>query len=215
MAVKKRGTVRKTVSFSDDNTLTNRGNKKKHVDYDNPPVYVRKTLLTIPWHIPVLLYYYIYVSQGYDSSRLLLALIPAQLAYLGFQFNRSTVYGNKILKLKIPLAAISLCATLLLTLPAVLIIILFGAPVTEKWKETWMLALHCCYLAHPAIYQVFNCDFKVGLWKKYFIMIVVGAWASCVVIPLDWDRDWQAWPVPVVVGAYLGAFFGYSLGSYL
>jgi hypothetical protein len=21
---------------------------------------------------------------------------------------------------------------------------------------------------------------------------------------LDWDRDWQAWPIPVVTGAYLG-----------
>lgn len=215
MAVKKRATIKKTVSFSDDNTLTNRGHKKKHVDYDKPPVYVRKSLLTVPWHIPLLLYYYIYVSNGFDSLKLLFALIPLQLAYLGLQFNRCTVYGNKILKLKVPLALISLFATLLLTLPAVLIIVLFGAPITEKRKETWMLALHCCYLAYPATYQVFKGDFKVGLWKKYFIMIVVGAWSSCVVIPLDWDRDWQAWPIPVLVGAYIGSFFGYTFGSYL
>lgn len=214
MAIKNRGTVRKTVSFSDDNTLTNRHNTKKHVDHENPPVYVRKTILTIPWHLIVLVYYYTKFSENFDSLKLLFGLIPLQVLYLRFQFNKSTVYGNKILKLKIPLAIISLCATLLLTVPAVIITILFGAPATDKWRETLMFSLHCCYLAYPAIYQVFKGDFKVGLWKKYFIMIVVGAWSSCVVIPLDWDRDWQAWPIPVVVGAYIGAFLGYSFGSY-
>lgn len=214
MAVKNRGPVRKTVSFSDDNTLTNRNNKKKHVDHEDPPVYVRKTVLTIPWHLLALVYYYTCVSEGYDGWKLLFALIPLQVIYLKFQFNKSTVYGNKILKLKGSLAIISLCATLLLTGPVVVITILFGAPATEKWKETWLFSLHCCYLAYPAIYQVFNGDFKVGLWKKYFIMIVIGAWSSCVVIPLDWDRDWQAWPIPVVVGAYVGAFLGYSFGSH-
>lgn len=214
MHAKNRGTVRKTVSFSDDNTLTNRSSKKKLVDHENPPVYVRRTLLTIPWHLIALVYYYTQISENFDDFKLLVALIPLQVLYLKFQFNKSTVYGNKILKLKVPLAIISLCATLLLTVPAVIIIILFGAPVSEKWKETWMFSLHCCYLAYPAIYQVFNGDFKVGLWKKYFVMIVIGAWASCVVIPLDWDRDWQAWPIPVVVGAYIGGFLGYSFGSY-
>lgn len=38
---------------------------------------------------------------------------------------------------------------------------------------------------------------------------VVGAWLGAVPIPLDWDREWQKWPVTVVVGTYLG----YVLGS--
>lgn len=215
MPIKQRKRVKKSVSFSDDNTLTHRNRKKTHIDHDNPPVYVRRTLLTIPWHIIGLLYHYVYISNNYDTFKLLYALIPMQLLYLAFQFNRSTVYGNKILKLNIPLVLISLCATLLLTAPTMLIVILFGASATEKLRETWILSLHLCYLAYPAIYQVFNGDFKVGLWKKYFVMIVVGAWCSCIAIPLDWDRDWQAWPIPVVVGAYLGAFVGYSFGSYI
>lgn len=28
-----------------------------------------------------------------------------------------------------------------------------------------------------------------------------GSWAGCIVIPLDWDRPWQAWPIPNVVGS--------------
>lgn len=34
----------------------------------------------------------------------------------------------------------------------------------------------------------------------------VGAWAGCFVLPLDWDRWWQQWPLPCCFGAILGAF---------
>ena len=33
---------------------------------------------------------------------------------------------------------------------------------------------------------------------------MVGSWIGAVPMALDWDRDWQAWPVPVLTGAYLG-----------
>ena len=207
--------MKKTVSFSDDNTFTPKTTKKKHVEHDSPPVYVKKTLHTVPLHLLALLYYYIYVSNGYDSWRLLHFMIHLQIFYLIFKFNKSAVYGNRVLKLNVTLVLVSLCVSFLLSLPAAVIIILFGAPSTEKLEQTWLLSLHCCFLAYPVVYQVFNCDFKVGLWKKYFILIVVGAWCSCVVIPLDWDRTWQEWPIPIVVGAYIGAFIGYSFGSYI
>ncbi len=32
----------------------------------------------------------------------------------------------------------------------------------------------------------------------------IGAWLGVMPIPLDWDRDWQQWPITVLVGAYLG-----------
>jgi phosphatidylinositol glycan class F len=37
---------------------------------------------------------------------------------------------------------------------------------------------------------------------------IVGAWCSAFVIPLDWDRWWQAWPIPCCFGAIFGAFIG-------
>lgn len=40
-------------------------------------------------------------------------------------------------------------------------------------------------------------------------MAIFGAWLGSIVIPLDWDRPWQAWPVPCV----LGAFLFYSIGA--
>jgi len=33
---------------------------------------------------------------------------------------------------------------------------------------------------------------------------IIGAWLGALVIPLDWDRPWQVWPVSCVYGAGLG-----------
>jgi hypothetical protein len=41
------------------------------------------------------------------------------------------------------------------------------------------------------------------------MLAIFGAWLGSIVIPLDWDRPWQAWPVPCV----LGAFLFYSIGA--
>jgi phosphatidylinositol glycan class F len=44
---------------------------------------------------------------------------------------------------------------------------------------------------------------------------VVGAWMGAVPIPLDWDREWQKWPVTIIVGLYIGAVVGKVLGAYV
>ena len=45
--------------------------------------------------------------------------------------------------------------------------------------------------------------------------VQVGAWLGAVPIPLDWDRDWQAWPVTIVTGAYLGWWVFRLAGEFL
>ncbi|CAH8599630.1 unnamed protein product [Heterobilharzia americana] len=37
---------------------------------------------------------------------------------------------------------------------------------------------------------------------------IIGAWLSAGFLILDWDRPWQAWPIPCVVGAFLGVIVG-------
>lgn len=44
---------------------------------------------------------------------------------------------------------------------------------------------------------------------------IVGAWLGAVPIPLDWDREWQKWPVTVVTGAYGGYVVGKTLGGWV
>ena len=34
---------------------------------------------------------------------------------------------------------------------------------------------------------------------------VVGAWLGAIVIPLDWDRWWQRWPISCLVSSTIGA----------
>jgi phosphatidylinositol glycan class F len=44
---------------------------------------------------------------------------------------------------------------------------------------------------------------------------VLGAWLGAVPIPLDWDRDWQRWPVTILVGLYVGHCVGAKAGGML
>lgn len=43
----------------------------------------------------------------------------------------------------------------------------------------------------------------------------LGAWLGAVPIPLDWDREWQRWPITVVTGAYVGYVLGKVVGGWL
>lgn len=43
----------------------------------------------------------------------------------------------------------------------------------------------------------------------------LGAWLGAVPIPLDWDREWQKWPVTIVTGAYAGYMVGKLAGGWL
>ncbi|KAK3819981.1 MAG: GPI biosynthesis protein family Pig-F-domain-containing protein [Benniella sp.] len=102
--------------------------------------------------------------------------------------------------------------------------VLFGAGFVHQAMETSQLA---CYLSlltfYPASF-ILGTDFNG--WLRIFVhnspqtyteaalysqgmMAIFGAWLGSIVIPLDWDRPWQAWPVPCV----LGAFLFYSIGA--
>lgn len=40
---------------------------------------------------------------------------------------------------------------------------------------------------------------------------VAGAWFGVWPVPLDWERWWQAWPIPCLVGSLLGYLVALSL----
>nr|XP_040582594.1 uncharacterized protein LOC121131098 [Lepeophtheirus salmonis] len=41
-----------------------------------------------------------------------------------------------------------------------------------------------------------------------------GAWIGAFPIPLDWDRDWQDWPIPCCIGASVGAYISCLYTTY-
>ncbi|RUP51113.1 GPI biosynthesis protein Pig-F [Jimgerdemannia flammicorona] len=106
--------------------------------------------------------------------------------------------------------------------------ILFGAPLIEKFRNTFMFALYvslltvfpatCVLRADPdAWLRVFAEHRPTSRAEKsiYFptIFTIFGAWLGAIVIPLDWDRPWQAWPISCVISAFLGHSLGLVAGT--
>ncbi|RIB22305.1 GPI biosynthesis protein family Pig-F-domain-containing protein [Gigaspora rosea] len=104
-----------------------------------------------------------------------------------------------------------------------LIAIVFGAPAIDDVLHTMLFAL---YISLLAIYPP-ACAFKNHgpIWARVFsdgspesipekliyyttVATVVGAWLGAIVIPLDWDRPWQVWPIPCVIGGFIGHIVG-------
>lgn len=44
---------------------------------------------------------------------------------------------------------------------------------------------------------------EAGVWGG-FVGTFVGAWIGAIPMALDWDREWQKWPVTVLTAAYGG-----------
>lgn len=115
-------------------------------------------------------------------------------------------------------------AIVLGTLSLMVLTILLGAPFTTHQPQTLLFSAHVAVLAvYPLVYELGVDGEK---WKRIFearsvgngrefwggAAALVGAWVAAVVIPLDWDRVWQRWPVPILVGAYLGSSIGRGIG---
>ncbi|KAF2103981.1 hypothetical protein NA57DRAFT_70192 [Rhizodiscina lignyota] len=126
----------------------------------------------------------------------------------------------------VPAMLSHLLTTLLATPLLTIILILFGAPVTSKLWETLLCAAHMSALAIMPLVYVHGVD--EGRWWEVASLMspvdevfgaaigtMVGAWAGAVPIPLDWDREWQKWPVTIVTGAYMGWAVGKLLGGTL
>ncbi|PIA18332.1 hypothetical protein COEREDRAFT_79820 [Coemansia reversa NRRL 1564] len=110
-------------------------------------------------------------------------------------------------------------ATILAAVIIAIGFVLFGAPIASKHAETFMAALNVALLAvTPATLTLkANVDsWQRALlsaenktvsekWAAGFFWLTMGfTWMSAYFIPLDWDRPWQKWPIPIVFGAFLG-----------
>ncbi|KAJ5219424.1 uncharacterized protein N7498_001523 [Penicillium cinerascens] len=118
-------------------------------------------------------------------------------------------------------AFLSLTLTSLLATPILaVLLVLFGAPLTTHNPETVLCAAHMALLSATALVYVHGVDGYV--WKEVWgiarpvdpvwgsaLGTGLGAWFGAIPIPLDWDRPWQAFPITILVGAYIG----YALGS--
>ena len=115
----------------------------------------------------------------------------------------------------------------LVSIPALAAIqVLCGAPFTTHLPHTLLSSAHLALLAvFPLIYVHGNDGKK---WREIVsayspidevfgatVGCFLGAWVGAVPIQLDWDREWQKWPVTIVTGAYAGYVFGKVVGGLL
>lgn len=117
--------------------------------------------------------------------------------------------------------------TFFLSVPLLyIVVILFGAPLVSHLPHTGLLALHLALLTTPHLFYVHGLDTPTWLRLASLQQPVdevsglslgafVGAWVGAIPIPLDWDREWQKWPVTIICGMYAGAVLGKLAGGYL
>ncbi|KAI4194493.1 MAG: hypothetical protein LQ350_007744 [Teloschistes chrysophthalmus] len=139
---------------------------------------------------------------------------------------KRTTQGNGIAGKMVP-ALLSTLLTLVLATPLLMaLIICFGASITTHLAHTSLLATHMALLAFLPLFYVYGVDGKMwreilsaslpwdGVWGGT-VGTMVGAWCGAVPIPLDWDREWQKWPVTIITGAYIGWAVGRLAGEFL
>ncbi|KAI0206737.1 GPI biosynthesis protein family Pig-F-domain-containing protein [Astrocystis sublimbata] len=127
------------------------------------------------------------------------------------------------------LAVTTLAATVLTIFSAGflhVLLVLFGAPFLTHLSHTFLCSLHLSLLGlYPLFYArgVSGTDWVeiIGVRAPFdeafggLVGAGVGAWLGAVPIPLDWDREWQKWPVTILCGIYAGYAVGKAIGGTL
>ncbi|GIC84400.1 PIG-F family protein [Aspergillus udagawae] len=143
--------------------------------------------------------------------------LPLRAGKLARKKNQAHAAG---LSAKLTPALLSLILTFLLATPVLaFLLVLFGAPLTTHNAETVLCAAHMALLASTALIYVHGVDGAV--WREVWAFArpadavwggalgtALGAWLGAVPIPLDWDRPWQAFPITILTGAYIGFAVG-------
>ncbi|SPQ22039.1 c018af6e-cfb6-42b8-9806-c24d48c45abb [Thermothielavioides terrestris] len=123
-------------------------------------------------------------------------------------------------------AVLALLLSLLVTPFLHAALVLFGAPFLTHGAHTLLCAAHLAVLALLPLFYVHGVDAPAWAAVGGFAApldetsgglagALAGAWLGAVPIPLDWDREWQKWPVTILCGLYGGYVLGRVLGGTL
>jgi len=95
----------------------------------------------------------------------------------------------------------------------------FGAPVITHIQHTALCSATFALLSLFPLFYVHGVDpaswiATAGATSPLdetsggLLGALLGGWLGAVPIPLDWDREWQKWPVTILCGIYLGYVVG-------
>ncbi|RDA89680.1 hypothetical protein CP533_3359 [Ophiocordyceps camponoti-saundersi (nom. inval.)] len=125
---------------------------------------------------------------------------------------------------RVSTAVLSLVLTAMATPVTFALMVLFGAPLLDDVAKTMLCSAHLALLGLFPIFYARGVDSDALLavagatapLDETFgglLGAVTGAWLGAVPIPLDWDRQWQRWPVTIVIGMYGGSLLSSSLAG--
>ncbi|KAG6192484.1 hypothetical protein E4U48_005546 [Claviceps purpurea] len=140
--------------------------------------------------------------------------------------NRKRAVGGGSFGNAVSTAILALLLTAMITPVIHVLFILFGAPLLTHVPHTLLCAAHFSLLtAFPIFYTRGNdgqawvavASGSAPMDETFGALAgaVLGAWLGAVPIPLDWDREWQKWPVTILVGLYAGSLLGSVVGGKL
>lgn len=129
----------------------------------------------------------------------------------------SSILRITFFKIKVKDGFKSLIVTSGLMIAYFVISILYGAEVFSKYEETFMFSClltvltifpACVNLGSQSIIALILGSKPINkleaLFYQNLCFTIFGAWIGAFVIPLDWDRAWQVWPIPCSLGALIG-----------
>ena len=122
------------------------------------------------------------------------------------------------------IVSIGFCYLKLIAL-AYIMSVLMGAPLLADIIRTLIFSIYVVSIGFTPIIislngnlndiydLMFEKEFylRISTSRKYFLMrnliwgTIFGAWSGAILIPLDWDRWWQQWPITCLVSATIGA----------
>ncbi|KAI7864161.1 GPI biosynthesis protein Pig-F [Spinellus fusiger] len=123
----------------------------------------------------------------------------------------------------------ALVTTAFTTLILHMFTVLFGAPLLAKFYNTLVFSAYLSILSVMPTFAAIVTPQQSSNWSKVLlqhcptttpeiygytqaICTLSGAWIGAIVLPLDWDREWQAWPISCVISTYLGHTVGVLAG---
>uniref|UniRef100_A0A8D8YD41 Phosphatidylinositol-glycan biosynthesis class F protein n=2 Tax=Cacopsylla melanoneura TaxID=428564 RepID=A0A8D8YD41_9HEMI len=165
--------------------------------------------------------YVLFISEALNAFHFKLAFGISQSSNKKFLQGILSKLGN----VKLSELVQSTISILLSIFVFAFIAVIFGASVTSNYEQTLVFSsllsivtvLPACihFNAQSAISLLASGQYssnqnmnqqKIVLQKFYCTML--GAWLGAFVIPLDWNRDWQVWPIPCCMGALVGTGVG-------
>lgn len=194
---------------------------------------IETSTLTIPFHsiLMILGLYKAGLTSNASGVMLkgILSLIPLQLLY-GYLITTRATDKSKKTKTQnnsenLPLLLSGgVVISLVLSVPLFVLLILLGAPLGSHLKETYLLSMHLSLLIFYPLLILYKYDYKLlvkfldsdGVYNAIAknqvllsaVLAIIGTWLGVIPIPLDWDRDWQQWPITLLTGSYIGSFVG-------